>query len=233
MLWAGVEADAILSALDSRFSAVRVRAERAAEVPVRREGAHHLFGVAGGQPVLVAADDITGMGGPGPEYGRPDVTPLVDWPLAAVGAEHHRRVVGGFGDDCHRPCQFPPVVVQMCQQFHHGPPADHGAGDGLGAGVQPGQPGQVATDEPPQLPVAADLAGAGIVDHYLTRPHRLENVSITLVQRSEVLPDRIGPTGRASLLARQFYGAGELIPAAEGFVVFIGSLPAVRGRAAA
>jgi len=62
----------------------------------------------------------------------------------------------------------------------------------------------------PQLPVAADLAGAGIVDHHLTWPHRLQSASVTVVQRGEVLPHRIGSASRASLLAHQFYGTGEV-----------------------
>ena len=192
-------------------AAVRVvRADRLAEVPVRREGAHDRFGVTGVQRGLVAADDVTGAGRPGLEDRRPDVAPPVDRPLAAVGAEHHRPVVRGFGDDRHRPGQFPPVVVQVGQQFDHGPPAGHGGGHGLGPGVQLGQPGLVPADEPPQLPVAADLAGAGIVDHHLAGPHGLQGVGVTLVQRGEVLPDRIGLTCGAGLPARQLHGAGEV-----------------------
>ncbi len=145
-------------------------AGQAAEVPIRGEGAHYRVDVTSIQRGLVAADDITGVGLPGLEYGRPDVAPLVERPLAAVGAEHHRAVVGGFDDDRHRPGQFPPVVGHVRQQFDHGPAADDGAGHGLGVGVQPGQPGQVAADELPHMPVAADLARAGIVDHHLTRP---------------------------------------------------------------
>src|SRR5215470_7181306 len=58
--------------------------------------------------------------------------------------------------------------------------------------------------------MATDLAGPGIVDHHLTRPHRLQNVTVTLVQRGEVLPHRIGQARRARLLARQFYRTGEV-----------------------
>ena len=172
-----------------------VRAERPAEVPIRREGAHHCFGVTGGQRRPVAADYVAGVGLPRLEDRRPDVAPLVDRPLAAVGAEHHRQVVGGLGDDRHRPRQFSTVVVQVSQQFHHGPPAGARGGHRLGTGVQPGQPGQVVADEPPHLLVPADLAGAGIVDHHLTRPHGLQDTGVTLVQCGEVLarPDRPGP----------------------------------------
>jgi hypothetical protein len=49
-------------------------------------------------------------------------------------------------------------------------------------------------DEPPQLPVTPDLADPRIVDHHLVRPHRLQGATVTVVQRGEVLPDRIGPT---------------------------------------
>jgi hypothetical protein len=55
-------------------------------------------------------------------------------------------------------------------QLHRSPPTDNGVGYLLGAGVSVGQAGQVATDEPSQLPVASGLARAGIVDRYLTRP---------------------------------------------------------------
>ena len=104
----------------------------------------------------------------------------------------------------------PPAVVEVRQQFHHGPATGHGAGHGLGPCVQAGQPGQVATDEPPYLPVAPDLARAGIVDHHLTRPLLLQQVSVTLVQRGEVLRDRIGLTRGAALPARQLHGADEI-----------------------
>ena len=187
-----------------------VRADGLAEVPVRRERAHYRFGVTSVQRGLVAADDITGVGVPGLEYRRPDVAPPVDRPLAAVGAEHHRPIVGGLGDDRHRPGQFPPVVGQVRQQLHHGPPADDGGGHGLGTGVQPGQPGLVLADEPPQLPVAADLARAGIVDHHLAGPHGLQGVGVTLVQCGEVLRDRISLTCDASLPAGQLHGTGEV-----------------------
>lgn len=68
-----------------------VRAKGPAEVPVRREGAHDRFGVTSGQRGLVAADHIAGVGLPGLEDGRPDMTPLVDRPLAAAGATGSAR----------------------------------------------------------------------------------------------------------------------------------------------
>ena len=135
---------------------------------------------------------------------------LVNWPLAAVGAEHHGQLVRGFGDDRHRPRQLPPVVIQVRQQLHHGPPVGHGAGHGLGTGVQAGQPGQVAADKPAQLPVAADLARARIIDHHLTRPGILQKAGITFVQRGEVLRDRISLTRGAGLLARQLHSTYEV-----------------------
>ena len=59
----------------------------------------------------------------------------VERSLAEVGAEHHRPIVRGFGDDGHRPRHFPPVLVQVGDQFDHGPvPGDRG-GHGLGTGV--------------------------------------------------------------------------------------------------
>src|SRR4051812_44047387 len=62
-----------------------VRADGLAEVPIRRERVHYRVGVTSVQRVMVAPDDITGVGMPGPEYGRPDLAPSVDRPLAAVG----------------------------------------------------------------------------------------------------------------------------------------------------
>ena len=117
-----------------------MRADRLAEVPIRREGTHDRFGVTSVQRGLVAADDITGVGVAGLEYGRPEVAPSVDRQLAAVGAEHHRAIVGGFGDNRYRPGQVL-AVGQVRQQFHDGPPAGVRGGHGLGTGVQPGQPG--------------------------------------------------------------------------------------------
>ena len=138
------------------------------------------------------------------------MAPSVDRQLAAVGAEHHRPVVGGFGDDRYRPSQLPPVAGQVRQQFHHGPPAGDGGGHGLDTGVPLGQPGLILADEPPQLPVAADLACAGVIDHHLARPHSLQGVGVTLVQRGEVLRDRISLACGASLPARQLHRAGEV-----------------------
>ena len=72
---------------------------------------------------------------------------LVDGPLAAVGARHHRLVGAEFGDHWHQPCQFSLVVVEVRQQLHRSPPSDGGVGYRLGAGVSVGRAGQVATDE--------------------------------------------------------------------------------------
>jgi peroxiredoxin len=117
------------------------RAERGPEVPVRREGGHHRLGVPGRQAGLVAADDVTGADGAGREDRRADGALLLQRPLAAVGAERHRQVVGGFRDDGHRPGQLAPAVVHVGEQLHHRPVAGNGAGHRLGAGVQAGQPG--------------------------------------------------------------------------------------------
>src|SRR6185437_8816697 len=83
-------------------------------------------------------------------------------------------------------------------------------GDGLDPGMVLGQPGLVPADEVPQLPVAADLAGPGVVDHHLARPRGLEDVGIAPVQCGEVLPDRISLARGAGLLARQLHGADEI-----------------------
>jgi len=182
-----------------------VRSDGLAEVPVRREGAHDRFGVTSGQRGLVAADHITRAGGPGPEDGRPQVPPPVHRPLAAVGAEHHRPIGGGLGHHRHRPRQLPPVAGQVRQQLHHRPPAGTRRGHRLDPGTAPGQPGLIGADEPPQLPVAADLARARIINRHLTRPHRLQVAAITVVQRGEVLPHRIRPARRPGLPARQLH----------------------------
>jgi hypothetical protein len=67
-----------------------VRFDGLAEVPVRRERAHHRLGVTRGQREVVAADDVAGIRGPALEDGRPEVTLSVDGPLAQLGAEDHR-----------------------------------------------------------------------------------------------------------------------------------------------
>src|SRR5690242_15406114 len=90
-----------------------VRANRFAEVSIRRERADYRLRVAGSQCGVVAADNTTQVGGLRLENRRPDVPPSVDWPLAAVGTEHDRPVVGTVGDDCHRPRLFRPVIGHM------------------------------------------------------------------------------------------------------------------------
>src|SRR5947207_3157491 len=86
-----------------------------------------------------------------------------------------------------------------------------------------GHPGAIAADELPQLAVAADLARAGIVDHHLARPRRLQGAAVTGVQRGEELPDRVRVTRVAGLPARQLHRTDELrepghnsVPWAEG-----------------
>src|SRR5579863_7235075 len=91
-----------------------LRAGGLAVVPVRREGADHRVGVAGAKRGAEAADDISGQVRRRAEDGGPGVLAApVDLPLAAVGAEYHRTVVAGFGDDGHRPELFLPVPVQV------------------------------------------------------------------------------------------------------------------------
>src|SRR5215475_6252760 len=98
----------------------------------------------------------------------------------------------------------------MRQQLHHRPSAGRRGRDGLDPGVVIGHPGLILADEVPQLLVAADLAGAGVVNHHLARPRGLEDVAVAPVQRGEELPDRISVARGAGLLARQLYGAGEI-----------------------
>jgi hypothetical protein len=90
-----------------------------------------------------------------------------------------------------RPGCFLPAGGQVRQQFHHGPPAGDRGGHRLDPGVLLGQPGFVLADELPQVSVAADLTGPGVVDDHLPGPHGLQRAGVTVVQRGEVLPDRI------------------------------------------
>ncbi len=106
----------------------------------------------------------------------------VDRPLAAIGAEHHRPVIGGFSHDRDRPGRRRSVARQVGQQFYHGPAADHGGGQRLDTGVAVGQPGLVVTYKLPQLPVTADLPGAGVVNNHLAGPYSLQGVRVTLVE---------------------------------------------------
>ncbi len=102
-----------------------VRADGLAEIPIRREGVHNRFGVTSVQRGLVAADDITGVGVPGLEHGQPDLAPSVDRPLTAVGAEHHRLIVGRFGDDRHRPSQLRPSSAKCASNSTTARPPAH------------------------------------------------------------------------------------------------------------
>src|SRR5580704_13011788 len=74
------------------------------------DGADHRVGVAGAKRGAEAADDVSRQVRRRAEDGGPGVLAApVDLPLAAVGAEYHRTVVAGFGDDGHRPELFLPV----------------------------------------------------------------------------------------------------------------------------
>ena len=181
-----------------------------AEVPVRLKGAHDRFGIAGVEGGLVSADNAVRVDVPWLQNGRSEVAPSIDRPLAAIGAKDHGAIIGRFGDDRHRPGQFLPVAGQVRQQLHHGPPADNGGGHGLDPGVALGQPGLIVADKPSQLPVAADLTSVWVVDHDLSRPHRLQNVGVTSVQCGEVQRDGISHTCGTSLPAGQFHRTSEL-----------------------
>jgi len=95
------------------------------------------------------------------------------------------------------------------QEFYHGPLADTHGGHGLDTGVALDQPGLILSDEPPQLPVAADLACAGIVNHHLARPYSLQCAGVAFVQCLDVLRDRIRLPCGASLHSRKLQGLGE------------------------
>ena len=59
------------------------------------------------------------------------------------------------------------------------------------------------------LPVTADLARPGIVDHDLARPHGLQDPRVALAQRRQELSHRIGQAVGAHILARQLRRTGE------------------------
>ena len=141
---------------------------------------------------------------------RPDGFANVDRPLAAVRAEHHRPIVGGFGDHCDRPRDVSAIVVQMRETLHDGPPTTRRGGHGLGAGVALGQHGLTLLDELPQLPVAADVTGVGVEDRDLARPDGLERAGVAMFDGGQVLPDGIDLTGRSGLPARQLDGRDEI-----------------------
>jgi len=88
------------------------------------------------------------------------------------------------------------------QQLDDGPPTDTGGGHGLDPCVALGEHGLTPVDKPPQLPVAADLARARVVDHHLAGPHGLQEVDVALVQRGEYCPaGSARPTVRVCLRA--------------------------------
>ena len=58
---------------------------------------------------------LAGVDAAGSEYRRPEFASAGDGPLAAVGAEHHRQVIGSFRDDRHGPGHFLPVDAQVRQ----------------------------------------------------------------------------------------------------------------------
>src|SRR6185295_1742288 len=58
-----------------------VPADGLTEVSVGRECRHYRVDVTRLQRGVVAADDIAGKSGPGPEYRRPEMAPSVDRPL--------------------------------------------------------------------------------------------------------------------------------------------------------
>src|SRR5262245_95541 len=90
-------------------------------VAVRREGAHDAFSVTRVQRGLIATDDIGGVDGARPEDGRPEAALSLEEPLAEVRAEHHRSIVGGFGDDRDRPRGLAAVNEQVRHQLYDGP----------------------------------------------------------------------------------------------------------------
>ncbi|HEX4398621.1 MAG TPA: vitamin B12 dependent-methionine synthase activation domain-containing protein, partial [Trebonia sp.] len=185
------------------------RADGLAIVPVRREGADDRVRVAGRKRGGEAADRIAGQVRRRAEDGRPDM-PSVDREPAEVSAEHHRPVVEGFGDDRYRPRLCLPVPVHVCQQLHRRPPGSDRAGHRVDRRVKLPEQGLAPADKVAQLPVAADLADARVVDDHLAWPHGLQGPEVTVVQRGDVLPHGVGLPRGARLLAGQLHGTGEV-----------------------
>jgi hypothetical protein len=179
--------------LERRRAAVgKVRPNGLPKVPIRCKGAQDRFDVADVSSSLETTDDITCVRVPGLENRWPEVTLSVDRPLAAVGAEHHRAVIGRFGDNCYRPSQWRPVVArQMGPQFHHRPTTDDGGGHGLNTGVTLGQARLILADESPELPMATDLASFGRISPPRQARHPPERErSLCRGRRSTAPPDQ-------------------------------------------
>src|SRR5262249_49136547 len=121
--------------------------------------------------------------------------------LAEVRAENHRTVVGGFGYDGYGPRRLLPVDEDVRDEFHNGPITFDGGGHWLTVGLVLSQNSFAVFDELPQASMPPDLAGVGVVHDHLTRPHVLQIVGVTAVERDEVLPDRISSAGVARLPA--------------------------------
>jgi hypothetical protein len=72
------------------------------------------------------------------------------------------------------------------------------------------QPGLVAADKVLQLSVAPNLAHEGVIDHHLPRPHRLETVTVALLDGLEVLRDRVVTSGVLCVTACQLDSTDEI-----------------------
>ena len=121
----------------------------------------------------------------------------------AVRAEHHGPLLGGLSDNRHRPGHLLPVLLEVCEQLDHGPPADARSSRASRSahGARPARCGSRGR-------TAAAAGGHGpyprrIVHDYLTRPHGFKGVGVAVVQRREVLPHGICLTCFSGLPAGQ------------------------------
>ncbi len=106
------------------------------------------------------------------EQGPPYVTLSVDWPLAAIGAEHDRQFVGGLCNDGYRPIhRLTCVVVQVRQQLHDGPPANTDGGYRFDADVALSPQRLIVADKPSKLSMTAHFPLAGVVNRHLAGPY--------------------------------------------------------------
>ena len=149
---------------------------------------------------------------PGPPGSAPTTSPGRTGAGSRIGARRWRRpstghwlqyvrnttdsLVGGLRDDRQRPQHLAVVVDQVRQHLDDGAAGRTSSRPRVSvAGVTLRPQGLVLPDELPQLPVPADLAGAGIVDHDVAGPHRLQSVRVTLrrAPRSTARRDRPDP----------------------------------------
>ena len=156
----------------NRATVQTVRTDQLAEVPIWGERPHDGVQISGAERGEISADNATQLGVRRLEQGAPDVTLPVDWPLAAIGAEHHRQFIGGLCNDGYRPIhRLTCVVVQVRQQLDHSPPVNTDGGYRLDADVALSPQRLIVADKPSELSMAAHFPLAGVVNRHLAGPY--------------------------------------------------------------